>query len=145
MDAIQSLADDLREARWAGKLHFIVEPNNEPQIGDIIHLLDDFVQRHGMTGLGAQWDELNRTDAARHLVSILHRDMAYDMEIMPLERAEELTARFVDLFPDAHFFSNCAPDVLGFGSNPITAATFDTGIIAVGTTSTGMIWVEDED
>ena len=81
--------------------------------------------------------------AARHLIqSVLHRDMAYNMEIMPEARAAELADRFLTQFGQGtRYFSN----VDGPGCHPVTAATFDTGLLAIGPDRSGCLWVEDED
>lgn len=88
------------------------------------------------------------------LISILHRDLAYNMPIMPLDRAEELASRFLQEFgrPPCRFFTNGTfeqnPNWVGLflrqGYNA-TEATFDTGILVLGPKQSACVWVADED
>ena len=95
--------------------------------------------------------------AARNLIrSVLHRDLAYSAEIMPEARAAELAQRFLAQFgPGTRYWSNgswhLAPVTLpngvvhGASWDAVTAATFDTGVLAIGPGRSGCLWVEDED
>ena len=96
-------------------------------------------------------------EAARHLIRlVLQRDMAYDAEVMPEATAIELADRFLAQFgPGTQYFSNgtwhlpsvVRPDgvIHGASWDPVTAATFDTGVLAIGPQCSGCLWVEDED
>jgi hypothetical protein len=66
---------------------------------------------------------------------------------MSLEVAERLARRFLDLFPEgAVFMTNGTIALPGGGAwSPLTAATFDTGVIAISSARVGLLWVEDED
>lgn len=85
--------------------------------------------------------------------TILHKDMAYDSEIIPLSRADDLARRFLALFinPPTEYFSNGSFTQRDDGAvalsewSPLTQSTFDTGIIVVESELVGCLWVEDED
>jgi hypothetical protein len=151
MDVEEALADDLRAAR--GEIHFVVEPSSLPQPDEMVQFIDEFVAKHGMTGIGREWEEVVRSVAVRHLTRILHKDLAYDVTIVPLDRAAELAERFIKLLGEACYFTNTVPadrldDILWAGAmgwTPLTRATFDSGIVAVGPANIGIIWIEDED
>jgi hypothetical protein len=87
---------------------------------------------------------------------VLHRDMAYDAEVMPEARAAELADAFLAQFgPGTRYFTYgtwhlppvVRPDgvVCGPSWSPVTPATFDTGVLAIGPERSGCLWVEDED
>ncbi len=89
------------------------------------------------------------------LEALLWKDMAYQYEIMPRDRARELAREFVGTFPvGARFFVNARWDLRGsapFSWSSCTSATFDGGVIAIasdkkgGQWLAGCIWLEDED
>jgi hypothetical protein len=109
-----------------------------------------FISRRGFTSFGNSWEPISRGDVLRIWTRILHRDLAYNAEIMPESDAESLAARFFALFDpeSAIYLTNCVAaklDKSGFTWNPITAATFDIGAIVMDANNIGLIWVEDED
>jgi hypothetical protein len=75
---------------------------------------------------------------------------------MPLARAQELADRFAAQFgPGARYFTDgtwhlpntlirCG-DIGGPSWDPVTQATFDTGVLVIGRKWSGYVWVEDED
>lgn len=60
-------------------------------------------------------------------------------------RATALWQQFLQLFDGQklHFFSNCRPGRHQW--SPATNATFDMGVLIIGESSSGCLWVEDED
>ncbi len=92
---------------------------------------------------------IDREEAGRLLTRLLHRDLAYDAEIMPLADARRLAKELLALVPDAELFTNRsfgkAPGEAVLAWDPATDATFDTGVIALGPTRSLCVWVEDED
>jgi hypothetical protein len=142
-----NLEEEVRRTRQ-GSTH-IVERRSSFEVSPMLQLLDDFVGKHGLTGIGSRWNEISRNDATAHLARILHRDLAYDCVLMPTEQAASIAAKFIDLFGEARYFSNTIPNredgTRAQGWNSITDATFDSGIIAVGQLEIGILWVEDED
>ena len=118
-------------------------------------IADQAVQAHGFRTLGDAWLEISAHDAHAIATSLLHRDLAYGEEIMPLADATELATAFLDLAPEPHtYFTNGEwigaledDGSLGttIGWDPISDATFDAGIVCVGDGMTAVLWVEDED
>lgn len=87
--------------------------------------------------------EIDAAAAEALLVSVLHRDLAYGLEMMPLDEARAMASEFVAAAtPGTRFFTNTAGD----GSwTPLTDATFDCAIIRVGEHEVVQAWVECED
>ena len=95
-----------------------------------------------------RWRMLAASEAVRALRRALHRDLAYDATIMPEEVAHGLALRIVRFFGQgALFYTNQShAEGQSTGSwDPVTDATFDTGIIAVGARHVGVVWFMDED
>lgn len=97
--------------------------------------------------------EISAEEAHAVLVAVLHEDMAYGMERMPLDGARKLAAEFVAALGEgsARFYTNGefgrprkAPGA-GPAWRPATDATFDTGVIAVSPTHIACAWLMDED
>ena len=95
-----------------------------------------------------RWRVVSADEAVHALRRALHRDLAYDAPIMPEEVAHGLASRIVRFFgPGAIFYTNHSQaEGQSTGSwDPLTDATFDTGIIAVGAMCVGVVWFMDED
>lgn len=99
------------------------------------------------------YEEIDAVEATKVIENVLHRDMAYETEIMPISLARELSGEFVAMFAgtDARFFTNGewgrpreAPGV-GPSWAPVTSATFDTGVLVVSDQTFGCVWCMDED
>jgi hypothetical protein len=91
---------------------------------------------------------MDRTEAMDLMKGLLHRDLAYNAETMPLERARELTEMFFSAAPiDGQIFSNriSRPGAKVIQSNAATDTMFDAGILIVGETTCLCFWVEEED
>ena len=145
----------VRAARDRGVVHVELRPRaGFPAAGDSRHVVDALARAKGFQALGEKWRELTREEAHRAIGAVLHRDMAYDAEIMTSEKAASLAEEFLARFsPPAWFFTNgafpSAEEQLTTGWrgswDPITKATFDTGAVAVSDDAVGLLWVEDED
>lgn len=94
--------------------------------------------------------EIDRGAAREILIRVLHRDLAYRSVLMTKRRAEELADRFLD----AHGTGPCRmfTNLMSFSEvprasswNPVTAATFDLGVLILGANGSACLWVEDED
>ena len=125
------------------------------------HALFDYCSYHfntilEMCGLKPDADkllEINREDAICILASWLHRDAAYNTELMSADLASELSEKFFKEFANesSRYFTNgrwrdaARPQTW----HPFTDATFDGGIIIEsrkGNDSVhACIWFEDED
>lgn len=100
----------------------------------------------------ADWEWLTREQAKTILENLIWRDMAYGVEVFERKVAEAYAQAFIDqLNPGAVFFSNCDyPEGIGedrpsYGWQGISAATFDSGVVALDRDRIGILWVEDED
>jgi hypothetical protein len=112
-----------------------------PAVADIARAFD-------LSPIADCYGEVSAEKARAILVRILHRDLAYDSIIVPLDEAEELAAGFLlaASSPACGYFSNgdfSRTPPLAW--NPATEATFDTGILVVGAKQSACLWVEDED
>ena len=76
--------------------------------------------------------------AAAEIAALMHKDLAYQVEIMPLARAHALAAAFVaelaELRPQ---FYRC--------DGTFTESTFEGGVLARGGDFAACVWVQDED
>lgn len=111
----------------------------------------DAAANSAVTALGLKavaWRVLAAAEAVDALQRVLHRDLAFDAPIMPEDLARELATRIVRFFgPSAIFYTNQSQaEGQSTGSwDPVTDATFDTGIIAVGVTRVGVVWFLEDD
>ena len=89
---------------------------------------------------------------------LIHQDLAYDAEMIPLEEAALLANKFFSLFSNqaAYFFNSTWNEhehsqvdkdfKLGLSSwTSLTEATFDSGIIICDNDKIGIAWFADED
>mgnify|MGYP003449637047 FL=1 len=136
----------IRTERGSGKVHAVIEARDHRPVTELLPLF----------GLSSQQPALLRVSESLALQiarSILHKDIAYHTEIMPLARAGELARKFlasfqsppVDCFSNGSFTHHDDGSVTLSSWNPLTKATFDTGIIVVDAGHVGCLWVEDED
>ena len=111
----------------------------------------------GIRGLGEDWREVSRKVAAAVLVALLREDMAYSLRRLEDPQVRAAIDDFLGAFSlSARFFTNGNWEVGWTRSKhgscsfapkwtPATDATFDGGIIAIDTNSSGILWLEDED
>jgi len=116
---------------------------------DLIKIIDLFVSQFGYAELGDRWQEITQAAAAKILLFLLTKDLAYSAKIMPVEAAEQISIKIFNFFnKDCQFFTN-AVFVNNYSAlsawNSLTKATFDTGVIFINETLIGIIWVKDED
>lgn len=107
--------------------------------------LADIARSFGLADLADVYTQIEISDAASIAINVLSRDLVYNTEIMSPARATALWQQFLQLFngQKLHFFSNCRPGRHQW--NPATNATFDMGVLIIGESSSGCLWVEDED
>ena len=107
----------------------------------------------GLSSAANVYEEILREEATAVLTAVLHKDMAYNCEIMLLEQANALAADVISLFEanGARFFTNGGygrprlnPNV-GPGWMAATEATFDTGVLVLAPSSCACLWFMDED
>jgi hypothetical protein len=99
----------------------------------------------GLAGDPAIYREIERAEADAIAAHILQADLAYGSCVMSGSRAANLWRRFVALFEgqDVRFATNAGSFPGSW--NPATSATFDLGVLVIGTSKAGCLWVEDED
>ena len=107
--------------------------------------LAELAQGFGLSDQADVYIQIERTEAASIAISILSRDLAYGTEIMSSARAAAFWQQFLQLFngQKLHLFSNSRSGPRQW--NPATNSTFDIGVLVVGESSSGCLWVEDED
>lgn len=142
------VAAEIHAARNCGAVHCGLSARPTPSVSEL-------AAEFGLADDPAFYKEI-AADAARRLAAaVINQDMAYNTEIVPAARAAELAERFIAQFgtegvrfyTNGTFHENLGPK-LGSPSaswGPVTAATFDTGILAIGRQCSGCLWVEDED
>jgi len=106
------------------------------------------VEAAGFFGLDADpsiYKSIGRKEADRVVTHILPVSMAYGVKIMSPAKAADLWQQFMMVFEgqDATFVTNLDPSLDSWA--PATDATFDMGVLVMGTTRVGCLWVEDED
>jgi hypothetical protein len=146
---MMGVAEDVIAARIYGVvrcgLSSLVSPS-VPEVAREFGLFDEVVL----------YKEIDKPAARRVLQRVLHRDMAYNGEVMAEARAVELAEQFLAQFrQDTRYYTNGSwhmPSVElsdrvvhGASWDPVTTATFDTGILAIGPERSGCLWIEDED
>ena len=118
-------------------------------IEDEYMTLSDLAPRFGLIFTPGTYKEIGREQAEEVARYILHKDLAYGSELMSNEAAEELVSRFFDRFDEttAQYYTNgnYYADRSNHSWSPATTATFDTGVLIVGKSCSGCLWVEDED
>jgi hypothetical protein len=88
---------------------------------------------------------IRRGEADRIATDVLATGLAYGSHIMSSTDAADRWRQFLALFQgqDVSFFTNTVADAQS--RNPATDATFDMGILVIGATRAGCLWVEEED
>lgn len=86
------------------------------------------------------------------LARVLHRELAYGIELMPPGMADSLARNFLGSFRNdgSRFYSNgtlavssvCVPDKAWSAATP---ALFDTGVLILGSEHTACAWFADDD
>jgi len=107
----------------------------------------------GLKGDASLYHQVDAEMARVIIVGILHRDLAYGNRVLSLARAEELAGQVMKAFsdPGIRFLTN-GQFKQGAGAglvlshwDPATTATFDTGVLILGTAESACVWVADED
>lgn len=144
-----NVVEDIKSKRNLGTVRcgYLSHPAELPLVASEFSLSPDV----------AKYRRVAKREAEQIVTRILHKDMAYNSEIMPERTAADLGVGFLRAFDDrtASFFTNI--DYSGEGRalgpstwagpdwNPVTEATFDAGIIAISGSGAACLWIEDED
>lgn len=138
------ITERIKQARGSDTIAGILPGANSASVTDV-------ASSFGLMNSPECYEEIDAAEAAKVLESVLHKDMAYKVEIMPISLARELSEAFVAVFADSNprFFTNGEwgrpMGTLGVGWTPVTSATFDTGVLVVSDQSVGCVWCMDED
>lgn len=105
----------------------------------------EIARAFGLADDGAIYRSIGSVEANAIATRVLCADLAYDTEIMSVSDAADLWCQFMALFDgqDVGFVSNTGTQSGAW--TPATPATFDMGILVIGATKAGCLWVEDED
>jgi hypothetical protein len=111
--------------------------------------LSELAERFSLNSNSEIYREIDQRQAEAVIKRILHRGLAYQVEIMPQSSAQSLAQRFLECFDaeKAQYYTNgdYYSDENSNGWNPATVSTFDTGILVIDRLRAGCLWVEDED
>ena len=111
--------------------------------------LDDVARAAGIEPLQKRWHEVDRAGAESFLTELLHRSLAYRVELMPEKTAAWLASQFLDGVGryGSRFATNSAgrPGHFPYGWEPATEYTMDAGVVAIGANGAALYWVADED
>jgi hypothetical protein len=141
------VADDIIAARRCGIVGCGLSSQPSPSLAEL-------AREFGLSDDLSNYREIDGA-SARHLVGLaLSQDLAYNAVVVPATQAVELADRFLAQFgtEGVRFYTNgdfhevWLPKLSRTGAswNPVTSATFDTGVLIVGPRSCGCLWVEDE-
>lgn len=157
-DARYERAWELRAARacgqtwtWAGSRP---AGNDGEVIGAYLHTsMWPFPADAGwqFSGRAGELRLLTQDQALTTLRTCLQRGLAYDAELMSVQRARELAAMFIGLLsPGARWWTNvlsewCSGSTALSTRNPLTDLTYDTGVIGLDQDSLAIAWFAEED
>lgn len=143
-----NIADEIIAARDCGVVHCGLSSHTSPSLSEL-------ASEFGLAPDPANYREIDAASARWLVESVLNQDMAYGAEVIPSGRARELADTFLSQFSrqQVRFFTNGSfherrgTKLVWSGAawNPVTKATFDTGVLILGPQSSGCLWVEDED
>jgi hypothetical protein len=154
-----SVTDEIVQRRTAGRTTCATQDAHATGRA----MADLVVQVHDFRGLGDGWSMISGADALAIVTTLLHRDLASNTELMSLAQASDLATRFFDLVPEPHtYFTNgdwttssdptldatsasTHPLATLEGWDPISDATYDSGVVCVGEGSAAVLWVEEAD
>src|SRR3954466_10741203 len=123
-----TVVDDILTERACGVVHCGLSRFGHK---DVLELAKEF----GLHNDPSAFAPITPSNAVVLVASILHKDMAYSHPMMAEKRARELAEKFLGQFgAEAKFFSNgwSGWDTGCTSWNPATDATFDTGVLIVG-------------
>lgn len=149
MKDFSSIKEKILLLRDCGVTHCVLDSRTD---NDSQKSLLEFGKKIGFSIKSKDLKNIEREQALDILKLVLKEDLAYSSQIMPDEQAEELARDFCNQFQEAaKFFTNGSFEASSYGKmslrswNPITKATFNTGVFIIDEKSVGCLWVEDED
>jgi hypothetical protein len=122
------------------RLHIVEGQHNKTSF-------DDLATEAGLRRLGSEWHEIDAQHAEAVLTQVLHRDLAYQAEVMPMDRAMSLARALIAHCGTRSKFATNTADIPGRLSTwfPASDATFDCGVLIIGDRACAVYWIEDED
>lgn len=108
---------------------------------------EDAARRFGLSAAPGTYVEITPDRAVEVLTTALHEDLAYGVEIVPLDRAAALARRVVAAHTDVgtRFYTNGTLGTKSPSWTPATDATFDIGVLVLTPTISVVLWFQDED
>lgn len=150
---IEEIRGELLSKRSIGEVIFEVKnlslDNNLNNSGDTNTIINTFVSQQGCSSLGDRWQEIDQEAAKKILAFIMTKDLAYSVELMSSQEAEQISDKVFNYFKnDCKLFTN-ATFVNNYTAmsawDSLTKATFDTGVVMLNHTQICILWVKDED
>jgi hypothetical protein len=146
---VMAVSDEIITARKCGSVRCGLSSQPSPTVQELAH-------EFGLRDEAGCYKEIEDSSARRLVRLVLRSELAHHSEIMPESRAAELTDRFFAQFgPGARYFTNgtfheqpqriSETVTTGASWEPVTEATFDTGVLIIASRYSGCLWVEDED
>ncbi len=150
---VKSVCEAVTRQRKYGHATCAVRDRTAVDPGDCHTVLDEFVGSFEFKGLSDGWIQVSIQSAKVIVREVLLKDLAYRVTMMSEDEAALLTDRFFALFDGpVRCFTNgnlvvqdADPTEVPGSWNPITEATFDAGVVCLGNSRIGILWVEDED
>ena len=153
---IDSLTNEILSRRGRGGTTCVIKDRQAKDEGrekPVTVEVDSFLSELGFIGLGEKWDRISTRVGKAIAQRILQSDLAYNAPIMPETDSVWLAECFFSWFDqDACCFTNgnavlplALPQEVPGASNPISQATFDSGVVCIDAHRIGILWVEDED
>ena len=103
--------------------------------------VDAYIISLNFQPLGERWITFDRRRTSEIITELMHRDQAYSTIVMPIDKAQTLSAEILDLFSkQARYYTNW-----GDGWMPLTGATFDMGVVIIDDQNISIFCIEDED
>jgi hypothetical protein len=98
-DPATGIVEAIIARRRYGKTTCVIKPC-DASLETPAQVIDTFVSQFGFRGLGTSWIAISIRDAQEIATAILHKDLAYNAEIMNTDEASAFAAGFL-----AHFGS----------------------------------------
>jgi hypothetical protein len=107
--------------------------------------LAEAARSFGLADNSSIYRSLEPMEANAIATRLLSVGLAYGLKIMSGCRANDLWQQFMAQFDgqDIKFFSNASAQTDSW--TPATRATFDMGVLIIGATKAGCLWIEEED
>jgi hypothetical protein len=135
-----SIGDEIVSARRCGVTHCGISKQGCPSLAQL-------AKEFGLADDPDIYHEVDAAEARKIVQYVLQYDLAYHGGNMKPARAAHLADLFLSQFGNdgVTYFTNGWLHEGSGGWTPATEATFDAGVLVIGPTNSGCLWVEDED